>query len=75
MSDNEIFRDVFDALDTLLQTRELEEGRELPPDSPTLADRRRQLDHAFWKAARAVVMSAIPPNHQGALKFPPLAGT
>lgn len=71
MSDNEIFRDVFDALDTLLQTRELEEGRELPPDSPTLADRRRQLDHAFWKAARAVVMSAIPPNHQGALKFPP----
>ena len=42
---NPVFTPVMEALNELLHTRELEEGRELPPDSPTLADRRRQLDH------------------------------
>lgn len=70
MSDHP-FHLVVEALEQLLQTRELEDGRELPPDSPTLADRRRQLDHAFWKTARAVVFGAIPAGHEGGLKFAP----
>lgn len=63
----ELIRPVADALDALVQTRELEDGRELPADSPGLADRLRQLDHAFWKAARDIVLRAIPETREGGL--------
>lgn len=46
------------ALDEFLQTRELEEGRELPPDAPGLEDRRAQLNVAFWTVARELVAQA-----------------
>ena len=71
MTDSHTLKPVVEALNELLHTRELEEGRELPPDSPTLADRRRQVDTAFWKAARKIVMAAIPEGHVGKLCLGP----
>ncbi|MCA8919608.1 MAG: hypothetical protein KDB32_11060 [Planctomycetes bacterium] len=49
------------ALDDFLHTRELEEGRELPPEAPTLEDRRAALDDKYWAAVRQVV-SAVAEN-------------
>src|SRR5690606_18784307 len=46
------------ALDDFLQTRELEDGRELPPDAPGLEERRTQLNAAFWAAAREIIEEA-----------------
>ncbi|MCB9933562.1 MAG: hypothetical protein H6841_09090 [Planctomycetes bacterium] len=47
------------ALQEFLQTRELEEGRELPPEAPSLEDRRAQLNAAFWKTARELVSAVV----------------
>lgn len=46
------------ALDDFLQTRELEDGRELPPDAPGLEERRTQLNAAFWAATREIIDEA-----------------
>ncbi|MCB9894425.1 MAG: hypothetical protein H6839_08245 [Planctomycetes bacterium] len=48
------------ALDEFLNTRELEEGRELPPDAPTLEDRRAELNAAWWSAVRGFCLSSLP---------------
>lgn len=46
------------ALEDFLQTRDLEEGRELPAEAPGLEDRRSQLNTAYWAAARSLVSQA-----------------
>jgi tetratricopeptide (TPR) repeat protein len=47
------------ALDAFLQTRDLEEGRELPAEAPGLEERRVQLNTAYWKAVRELVSQAV----------------
>ncbi|MCA8914646.1 MAG: hypothetical protein KDB90_04470 [Planctomycetes bacterium] len=57
---NETHEDLKAALKEFLSTRELEEGRELPPDAPTLEDRRANLNAAWWSAVRAICLASVP---------------
>lgn len=57
------------ALNEFLHTRELEEGRELPPEAPTLEDRRAALDDIYWAVARRLVNISAANADEGALLF------
>lgn len=57
------------AVDQYLETLELEEARELPPEAPSLQDRRAELNRAFWQVARECVHKAIPKDVNGELRL------
>ena len=57
------------ALLDFVQTRDLEEGRELAPDAPTLEDRRARLNEAWWEAVHEIVPGAVPADHNAPLQF------
>jgi hypothetical protein len=57
------------ALREFVQTRELEEGRELPPDAPTLEDRRSALNAAWWQAVLELVPEAVPADINAPLQL------
>lgn len=57
------------ALLEFVQTRDLEEGRELPPDAPTLEDRRARLNDAWWQSVHELVPAAVPADVSAPLQF------
>ncbi|MCA8913401.1 MAG: hypothetical protein KDB82_17005 [Planctomycetes bacterium] len=60
MPDPDRLAELSSALDEFLRTRELEQGRELPPEAPTLEDRRAELNEKFWVIVRQLVSTALP---------------
>jgi hypothetical protein len=57
------------ALLDFVQTRDLEEGRELPPDAPTLEDRRAGLNQVWWNTVHELVPAAVPADPNAPLQF------
>jgi hypothetical protein len=57
------------ALLDFVQTRDLEEGRQLPTDAPSLEDRRAKLNEAWWEAVNELVPAAVPADANASLQF------
>ena len=57
------------ALLDFVQTRDLEEGRQLPPDAPSLEDRRGKLNAAWWEALHEIVPAAVPADPNAPLQL------
>lgn len=69
MADADWFAELGKALDDFLRTRELEEGRELPPEAPSLEDRRAELNEKYWVFVRQLVNAALPEKFEQGMQL------